>query len=273
MNASSSDWEKAVLWLREQPGQQALVRDCFYDDPLGAAAQRYYEGSEWRAVRELLPAQPGRALDIGAGRGISSYALARDGWRVTALEPDASDIVGAGAIRALAGEARLAIDVAQEWGEKLPFADAVFDLVHCRQALHHARDLRQLCAEIGRVMKPGACFIATREHVISRSRDLQRFLDGHPLHHRYGGEHAYRLRDYLGAIEAAGIRVDRVLNPLQSDINLFPQTRQELQARIARRLFLPSPNLVPLSALGWLGGCLRRPGRLYTFTGRKPLHG
>jgi hypothetical protein len=122
-------------------------------------------------------------------------------------------------------------------------------------------------------MKPGACFVATREHVISRSRDLPRFLEGHPLHHRYGGEHAYRLRDYLGAIEAAGIEVDRVLNPLQSDINLFPQTRDGIRARIARRLFLPSPNLIPPWILGWLGRWLRRPGRLYTFTGRKPLHG
>jgi SAM-dependent methyltransferase len=273
MSASSSEWEKAVLWLREQPGQQALVRDCFYDDPLGAAAQRYHASSEWRAVRALLPASAGRALDIGAGRGISSYALARDGWRVTALEPDPSDVVGAGAIRALAGESGLSIDVAQDWGEQLPFADASFDLVHCRQALHHARDLRRLCAEIGRVMKPGAVFIATREHVISRSRDLQAFLDGHPLHHRYGGEHAYRLRDYVGAIEAGGIRIDRILNPLQSDINLFPQTREGIRARIARRLALPSPKLVPLAALGWLGGWLRRPGRLYTFTGSKPLHG
>jgi SAM-dependent methyltransferase len=134
MSASSSDWEKAVLWLREQPGQQALVRDCFYDDTLGAAAQRYYESSEWRAVRALLPASTGRALDIGAGRGISSYALARDGWRVTALEPDPSDVVGAGAIRALSGEATLAIEVAQEWGEKLPFADATFDAACARRS-------------------------------------------------------------------------------------------------------------------------------------------
>ena len=273
MNASPSAWEDAVVWLRSQPGQRELVKACFYDDPLLAAAERYHSSSEWGAVSNLLPPMAGLALDVGAGRGISSYALARDGWRVTALEPDPSDIVGAGAIRALSRAASLHIDVVQDWGEALPFENGVFDLVHCRQALHHARDLRRLCAEIGRVMKGGGCFIATREHVISRRADLQDFLDGHPLHHRYGGENAYRLREYVDAIEAAGIRLDRILNPLQSDINVYPETLEGVKRRIARRLALPSPKLVSDFALGWMGKLLSRPGRLYSFTGRKVIDG
>ena len=62
------------------------MRACFFDDPLAAAAERYYRSSEWAAVRALLPPRPGLALDLGSGRGISAYALARDGWRVVALE-------------------------------------------------------------------------------------------------------------------------------------------------------------------------------------------
>jgi SAM-dependent methyltransferase len=265
MSDSAQTWEHAVLWLRAQPDQAELVRACFYDDPLLGAAERYYQSTEWAAARELLPARPGRALDIGSGRGISAYALRRAGWSVVALEPDPSPVVGADAIRALARDARLEIEVVQEWGERLPFADASFDLVHCRQALHHARDLAQLCREIGRVLRPGACFIALREHVISRSQDLQAFQDAHPLHHLYGGERAYRLREYERAIEDAGMSLRAVLNPLQSDVNVYPQTLPQIKQEIARRLHLPIAPLIPDAVLRLLGHLLSTPGRLYSF--------
>ena len=94
-----SAWEDAVEWLRSQPDQQDLVLNAYYDDPLIHAARRYWESCEWEEVRKLLGSTTGQALDVGAGRGIASYALAREGFAVTALEPDASPLVGAGAIR------------------------------------------------------------------------------------------------------------------------------------------------------------------------------
>lgn len=267
MSDSLMSWEAAVLWLRSQPDQSELVRACFYDDPLEAAAQRYYESTEWEAVRGLLAGRRGRVLDVGAGRGISSYALARDGWYVSALEPDPSSVVGAGAIRSLGSRTGLQIDIVEKRGERLPFEDAGFDLVYCRQALHHAGDLRQLCREIGRVLKPDGILLATREHVISSKSDLPEFLRNHPLHHLYGGENAYTLGEYLDAIEAAGISVRRTLNPLQSDINLFPETRSGIRRRISKRIALPFAAPIPDFALGVLGHFLRQPGRLYTFVG------
>ncbi len=272
MSGEAMNWEQAVLWLRNQPDQAELVRACFYDDPLIDAARRFHECGEWRAVRKLLPRQPGRALDVGAGRGISSFALAREGWQVTALEPDASAVVGVEAIRSLGREAALDFNVVQEWGERLPFPDAAFDLVYCRQSLHHARDLRQLCREIGRVLRAGGRFIATREHVISRREDLPAFLKSHPLHHLYGGENAYLLDEYRSAIVAGGIRLERVLNPLQSEINLYPETLIGVKQRIARRVLFPLPAAIPDFALGWLGGLLNDPGRLYSFVGTRSAH-
>jgi SAM-dependent methyltransferase len=268
MKDNLQSWEEAVSWLKQQPDQAALVRACFYDDPLIAAAQRYALSEEWLAVRALLPASPGRALDVGAGRGISAFALARDGWDTVALEPDSSAVVGASAIRGLAAEAGLGIEVVEQWGETLPFGDALFDVVHCRQVLHHAKDLPQLCREIGRVLKPGGTFIATREHVISRHTDLDAFLEGHPLHKLYGGENAYLLREYLQAIRGGGIALTAVLNPYQSDINLYPESVAGLKRRVATRLHLPV-RMVPDLALGWLGAISRAPGRLFTFVGRK----
>jgi SAM-dependent methyltransferase len=268
MKDNPMSWEEAVSWLKRQPDQRELVRACFYDDPLLSAARRYAESSEWKAVRALIPSHLGKALDVGAGRGISALALACDGWDTVALEPNHSPEVGAGAIRRLATEAGCHIDVVEQWGEQLPFADQEFDLVHCRQALHHARDLYQLCREIGRVLKPGGTFIATREHVISRREDLPAFLALHPLHRLYGGENAYILAEYVLAIGQAGIHLDDVLNPYQSDINLYPETRDSTKRRIARRLHLPE-GLIPDLLLNWLGKHSNVPGRLYTFVGHK----
>lgn len=268
MSDNKSTWEASVQWLREQPDQQELVRAAFYDDPLIAAATRYADSSEWAAIRALLPAPQGAALDIGAGRGIASFALARDGWSVSALEPDSSNLVGAGAIRGLATEAGLDITVVQEWGESLPFADNSFAVVHCRQVLHHARDLGQLCTEIQRVLQPGGIVVATREHVISRKEDLDAFLASHPLHYLYGGEHAYLLSEYVQALTATGLRMEQVLNPFASNINLYPATLDSLRADFARRLHVPA-WLIPDLALRLYGALSKTPGRLYTFVARK----
>lgn len=267
---ASMTWEQAVSWLRAQPGSKELVRACFFDDPLDEAAIRYWNSTEWRAVRQCLPSTRGRALDVGAGRGIASYALARDGWAVTALEPDASELVGAGAIRALAKSSGLSIEVVETWGEQLPFADQTFDLVHSRQVLHHARDLGQLCREIGRVLKPGGVFIATREHVISKAEDLPAFQAGHPLHHLYGGENAFLLQDYRRAIRGGGIKLDRLMNGQETDINLFPESIGNLRNRVAAKYGVRVP-LWSLRLLLMLRGALNnKPGRLYAFVGHRP---
>lgn len=270
--AARMTWEQAVLWLRGQSDRQELVRNCYYDDPLEGAARRYYAGREWRAVQALLPRpRPGlRALDLGAGRGISAYALAEDGWDVTALEPDPSRVVGSGAIRQLAAETGIHLSVVEEWGERLPFPDACFDVVHARQVLHHARDLECLCREVFRVLKPGGVLLATREHVISREEDLEAFRDSHPLHFLYGGENAYTLARYQAALQGAGFQICRVFSPWESDINLFPQTFQDARINVARGLRFPFPRLIPTWMVHWWSRRLDAPGRLYTFAGVKP---
>jgi SAM-dependent methyltransferase len=260
-------WEDAVKWLKTQPNCEALIKACFYDDPLSNAAERFYKSTEWSALRAYIP-KIGRVLDIGSGRGISAYSFAKDGWQVDALEPDSSELVGAGAIRKLAEQSKLNIKVEQTWGEQLPYADSTFDLVYGRQVLHHAKDLKQLCKEAARVLKPNGLFVFTREHVISRQEDLNSFLQNHPLHRLYGGEHAYLLQEYKDAILESGIKLDVVLNPMQSNINLYPETVQDVKQRLASKLKLSS-DLIPDFILSMYGAISNAPGRLYSFIGQK----
>ena len=278
-------WEEAVQWLRRQPDQAALIRACYYDDPLLDAAKRFADSEEWAAVRALLPSVRGAVLDLGAGRGIGSYALARDGWRVTALEPDPSSVVGAEAIRSLAKESGLGIEVLEQRAEALPFGDGTFTVVYGRQILHHAADLPALCREVFRVLKPRGRFIATREHVISRLEDLPVFLENHPLHKYYGGERAYLLREYRKAIVSAGFRLTAELGPFDSAVNYFPMTREEWRAACRRSIprwaggRFAGRLATDRHALGrWLLGRLAAlasaaadaPGRLYSFVADKP---
>lgn len=269
-------WGEAVQWLRAQPDKREVVHHCYYDDPLDIAAERFNNSEEWLAVKHLLRTYiPGKVLDIGAGRGISSYAFAKTGCQVTALEPNPSLLVGTQAIQFLVDNNQLPIQIIQEYGEALPFQDNSFDIVYGRAILHHASDLRKLCQEAARVLKPGGVFIATREHVISRKEDLKLFLDSHLLHFLYLGENAYLLEEYTDAIKAAGLKFQKVIGSFESVINYAPMTQQELEAKITslftRRVnnrltnWLATTGTVQQFCAWYLSQKSDTPGRHYSF--------
>jgi SAM-dependent methyltransferase len=273
-------WEQAVASLLGDGKNLALARDCYFDGTALQAAQRYAASEEWQALRRLLPAIAGRALDVGAGRGIASFALARDGWIVHALEPDPSMLVGAGAIRQIAAETGYPIEVSEAFGESLPFNAGQFDLIVARQALHHARDLPALLRELHRVLRPGGRLVAVRDHVISSHADLSRFFEVHPLHKLYGGEYAYLLEEYTAAIRGAGFTLHEVIAPFESPINYAPLSRDALPGAIADRVpkmfhsrrlaerLLRSPSIMNF-ALRALKRIDNRPGRLYSFVAER----
>lgn len=236
MNVPCMSWEQAVLALRADPERKEFVRACYLDDPLLEAAQRFAQSDEWQGVRHLLAGRRGQVVDLGAGRGIVSYALAADGWQVHAVEPDPSPIVGAGAIRRLAEESGLPLQVAQAGAEALPFADGSIDVVYGRQVFHHLGSLVEACVELRRVLKPGGLVLATREHVIRKESDREVFLSEHLTHRLTGTENAHRVATYVEAFRAAGLRVREVLRPLESPINYAPMTAAEWRLECVRPL-------------------------------------
>ncbi|MER8689017.1 class I SAM-dependent methyltransferase [Mesorhizobium sp. M1136] len=264
-------WEDAVRWCMSEPSMKELARAAYFDDPV-LAARRYHESAEFQAVRSMIPRKAGRALDLGAGNGILSYALAREGWSVTAVEPDPSALVGAAAIRTLAEKTGTHIDVIEAFGEAIPLTAAGYDLVVARQVLHHAHDLPAFCREVARLSREGATFLSLRDHVISGPKQLEPFLRTHPLHHLYGGENAFTLAAYRAALQGAGLTIDREMNSFQSVVNYDPMTASEIRERLAG-VFGPLSGLVrlalsplPFGAVAGVAALLdRRPGRLVSF--------
>src|SRR5690606_16085631 len=118
----------------------------------------------------------GSVLDIGGGNGVATLAWHNSGYKATLLEPDPSEIVGFGALTPVLKKQNVAtISIYEGNVENTTFADNEFDIVYCRQVLHHILDLPKAIREIRRILKPDGVFIATREHVISKHDDLQEF--------------------------------------------------------------------------------------------------
>jgi SAM-dependent methyltransferase len=240
-------WESAVQEFRSDPSNAISVKQNYFDVGVAQAAARYAKSSEYRAISRILGRGTGRALDVGAGRAVTAYALARSGWHVTAIDPDASGDVGVGAVRQLIGVRPGALTAVLADGEHLPFADRSAELVFGRQVLHHLVDLEAGLAEVARVLRRSGRALFVREHVADDDVQLKAFLADHPLHQMYGGEHAYPLDRYLSAFGAAGLTVTHVYGPLDSMVNFYPGSRVRRIAKLALKM------------------TSREPGRLYSF--------
>lgn len=111
-----------------------------------------YFGRQLRAL-----GQRGRAvLDVGCGGGYLAEAFARDGYEVTGIDPSAASVAAA---EAHADAAGLSIRYRVGRGEMLPLGDASFDIVACCDVLEHVDDVRQVLAEVARVLRPGGVLL------------------------------------------------------------------------------------------------------------------
>lgn len=102
----------------------------------------------WATVRALDLRAGDRVLDLAAGTGTSSSAIARTGARVTALDFSAGMV-------AVGRERHPDITFVEGDAEQLPFADASFDAVTISFGLRNVHDPHRALAEARRVLIPG----------------------------------------------------------------------------------------------------------------------
>jgi ubiquinone/menaquinone biosynthesis C-methylase UbiE len=276
-----SKLDEAIRTLRQDPRYADIVRDSYLERNVHVSAERFFHSAEFSEVRRLLDNKvPGsRILDLGAGTGIASYAFIQSGAHsVYAIEPDLSDEVGCGALKRLTTD-KSSIRIICALGEHIPLADESVDIVYARQVLHHTRDLPRVLNECARVLRKGGVFLTCREHVADNERQLQMFLRNHPIHQLVGGENAYRLDEYLYAISASGLQLEKVFGPWDSVLNAFPAVRNNGELALFARTLLRRKLGFAGSLISFVPGVqtlvwqyIKRPvpGRMYSFLASKP---
>lgn len=231
------NWEETIMHARKTDEYRQLVEDAYLGDDLKRNVETFKSSEEFAETLSLVKAHHPdfgknpqlRLLDLGAGNGISSIAFALKGFQVTAVEPDPSSTVGAGAIAQLKDMYGLStLEVSSFYGESLGFPDASFDIVYARQAMHHAADLEKFVKEISRILKPKGLLITCRDHVVNDEKQKEDFLKAHPFQKFYHGENAFSLNEYKEAFSKAGLNVLAELGHLDSVINYSPQTKAEI---------------------------------------------
>jgi SAM-dependent methyltransferase len=134
--------------------QEALVVERFGDQAAAYLASAVHaEGADLTALAALARGQP-TALDLGCGGGHVAYAIAPRVGTVVAydLSHQMLDVVADSAAR----RGLTNLTTRQGPAERLPFADASFDLVVSRYSAHHWRDFEAGLREAARVARPGA---------------------------------------------------------------------------------------------------------------------
>jgi SAM-dependent methyltransferase len=286
------NWEQTIEYIRKLPEYKQLVVHAYFDENLPLNIERFRESEEYRETIKLINFYAPDAktiLDVGCGNGISSIAFALDGYTVTASEPDASDTVGAGAVKWLKEYYNLNnIEVYQEFAEKINLTKGAFDIVYVRQAMHHAYHLNDFINNLTTLIKPAGYLITVRDHVVSDEADKERFLENHPLHKFYGGENAFKVEEYIAAMEKAGLTIQKIYKHFETVINYAPVTAAELKEKeIENELNIQKGLVEKIGFLGkipWVMNLYKRkigfnkmnifdekdiPGRMYSFIAQK----
>lgn len=136
---------------------------AYYRDTLGipswAALVALREEEEERLEAPLLErlrrrvgpdALRGRVLNVGCGTGGFNVVATRSGVCAIGVDGDDEAIGICGLKARKAGGAFV-----QAHAEALPFADGVFDLVHCFSVIEHVASVEATVAEMVRVARPG----------------------------------------------------------------------------------------------------------------------
>jgi ubiquinone/menaquinone biosynthesis C-methylase UbiE len=138
----------------------AKSHETLVDDQFGARASAYLmsavhaRGRDLDALAALVRERPdARVLDLGCGGGHVTFAVAPHAREVVAYDLSAEMLE---VVAQAARERGLAnVTTHQGVAERLPFADASFDVVLSRYSAHHWCDLDAGLRGAARVLKPG----------------------------------------------------------------------------------------------------------------------
>jgi ubiquinone/menaquinone biosynthesis C-methylase UbiE len=149
--------------------------------------------------RKTVGRAHGAVLEIGAGTGANLPYYPRDA-HLTTLEPNQAM---ASRLKQKAEALGRSVQVDVHEGERLPYADSVFDAVVVSLVLCSVPDQQAMLAEVKRVLRPGGVFLFV-EHVASRDERVRRWQRRLSPIQRFIADGCELDRDTGAAIRAAG---------------------------------------------------------------------
>jgi ubiquinone/menaquinone biosynthesis C-methylase UbiE len=188
------------------------VAGSFYDATWGrlfaAMYDRSLKASEEAGLgemrRELLAGAAGRVLELGAGTGLNLDLYPEAVEELVLVEPDPHM---AKRLRArLAASSRRA-SVLEAPAERLPQADASFDIAVATLVFCTIPDPAAALAELRRVLVPGGRLLLI-EHVRANDPALARWQDRLEMPWRFFGDGCHCNRDTGATLAAAGFDPD-----------------------------------------------------------------
>ena len=176
-------------------------REFTRQEPSFARADAYYAALGASTVAALQPlAREQIALDVACGAAHGSEAVAAHVRQVVGVDLTPA-LLAAGAKR-LAERGVRNVLLQEANAARLPFADAAFDLVFCRAAVHHFAEPAAQIAEMARVCRPGGRVVLL--DMIAPSASVREKFDA--LHRLIDPSHAScLLEDELAALLSRGV--------------------------------------------------------------------
>jgi SAM-dependent methyltransferase len=145
---------------------------------------------------EALAPRPGeRFLDHACGTGGVALVAAQTGAEVTGLDISADQL---GKARAAAASAGVSSQFDEGDVERLPYADASFDVIACAFGVIFAPDRHRAAAELARVARPGAR-IAVTSWTNDDWAELGRSVGRESMSQEYAWASEDSVRELLGA--------------------------------------------------------------------------
>lgn len=138
---------------------RTVARDArHYESNVAFARQRFQEGVELAAsFHDKYSGRPLHILDLGAGTGGVSAALAADGrHRVVAV-----DVVANDDLTQLRKRSGVRVDQVIATADALPFRSGTFDVVLCLETIEHLPDARSSACEMMRILRSGGQVMIT----------------------------------------------------------------------------------------------------------------
>lgn len=256
---------REVAYHRERAEKKraALLAEPVALDVVRDDARRWWN-AYWAAYTLLreMDLRHKHVLVVGCGFGEDAIRLSHLCDRVYGfdLSPDSLDIARQRAGR----DAGRPIDLRQAAAEALPYDDGTFDVIVCIDILHHC-DIPATMAELSRVAKPEAVFLADEIYTNSRIQKVreaslvERFLYPKVVDRIYQGD-VYITEDERKLDERDLAAAKAHLNVQREDYYNLVSTRlvsgNVRLAEKADRLLLRLPRLGPL-----LGGRVVLLGR------------